>query len=501
MAKVVHRRKSPPYALIIFVFLFLVATALAVVFYNKLDKSGKELADVKQTLVHLAGEASGGQYPYMGDYPKQLLNRRAKGELDQTVTVKLNQDADDVRKMVARKEHAGTTELVREQFRAMVEAHRPPSDPSTPSVIPESKFTNAPLLEQLDASLKLSAAHEKDIAARKKQLDAERARADSFRTKAGELSDSLKAVEAAKTKEIQDVEAKFVDYQGQQARKLAEAMKTWQDDREANDNNIAKLSEKVARQEKSIRELELIKRNLLEQLKPKVEARSVPSLAMGVDGKVLRVIPGEDICYVNLGRDHRVMPGLTLSIFSPGKGPVTKDLPKGTLVVTNVQSGLSECRIQTVADKLDPISVGDPVFNIVFDPNKTFTFIVEGKFDLQGGDRPSDMGATQVAELIKKYRGRLGKVDVIGVDPKDPDRLIIDLDPETDFVVIGSEPLTPPPPPDGAPESVLAAYKEQRRIYMRYRAIRLAAVRIGIPMLNTNRFLSLVGYTPKPIVE
>ena len=53
MARVVQRRTSPPYLTIVFVFLFLVATTLAVVFYLSADKTNKNAASDRELLESL----------------------------------------------------------------------------------------------------------------------------------------------------------------------------------------------------------------------------------------------------------------------------------------------------------------------------------------------------------------------------------------------------------------------------------------------------------------
>ena len=82
MARVVHRRKSPPYALIIFAFLFLVSTALAVLTFNKLDKARQQIAEKDTLLTQLAGDARASG---IGDVATRLLDMRKRDELKQPV--------------------------------------------------------------------------------------------------------------------------------------------------------------------------------------------------------------------------------------------------------------------------------------------------------------------------------------------------------------------------------------------------------------------------------
>ena len=91
MARVVHRRKSPPYALIIFVFLFLVAATLAVIALNKLQTAQADLGDTNAVIEILAGTRSGqGQYPQLKDGLASTLYDHEKKELDKARKKDLN---------------------------------------------------------------------------------------------------------------------------------------------------------------------------------------------------------------------------------------------------------------------------------------------------------------------------------------------------------------------------------------------------------------------------
>ena len=71
-----------------------------------------------------------------------------------------------------------------------------------------------------------------------------------------------------------------------------------------------------------------------------------------------------------------------------------------------------------------------------------------------------------------------------------------ELTPETDFAVMGAPPVQPAKPKDDAEESENVVYEEQMKIYRKYSEVRDKAVKMHIPVLNANRFLALVGYTP-----
>ena len=67
---------------------------------------------------------------------------------------------------------------------------------------------------------------------------------------------------------------------------------------------------------------------------------------------------------------------------------------------------------------------------------------------------------------------------------------------DTDFVVMGSEPATPPKPKADAPPQEWELYRQEMKKYQRYRDVRDAAKRLHVPILNTTRFIAFSGFAP-----
>jgi len=72
-------------------------------------------------------------------------------------------------------------------------------------------------------------------------------------------------------------------------------------------------------------------------------------------------------------------------------------------------------------------------------------------------------------------------------------KVVQELDFKTDFVVLGEEPMKPPKPQAGSDATAEKVYSEKLKEWERYQAIRDAANNMKIPILNTNRFLAMVG--------
>jgi len=197
------------------------------------------------------------------------------------------------------------------------------------------------------------------------------------------------------------------------------------------------------------------------------------------DGQIEKIARNAGICYVNIGKKDRVQPGMTLAVYS--KKGVKQENIKGKLLVTNVGDNFSECKI-TEEDKNAPVVVGDDVANIAFHPVRKNVFVVQGLFDLHGTGTATRIGADQVRDVIIKAGGIVA--DEVGY--------------QTDYVVLGEEPIKPSRPEEDAPTTAQQAYQKQLRRYKEYQNIKEQAAALRIPILNTNRFILLTGYEPEP---
>jgi len=186
------------------------------------------------------------------------------------------------------------------------------------------------------------------------------------------------------------------------------------------------------------------------------------------DGKIVRLAAGAKTGYINLSRKDGVFNNLTFSVFDQldlGKANVQ---PKGSLRITNVMDDASEVEITTL-HKSNPIIEGDVIANVVYDHNRRFHFAVVGRFDLTNSGHDD---AEAVRKLIERYGG---KVD---------DKVTV----HTDYLVVGTDPLsmsTAGVTPQGEVRNkqLQAEMGEATEFARRY----------WIPVLNQNRFLSLIG--------
>ncbi|HEV7302327.1 MAG TPA: hypothetical protein VGN72_23515 [Tepidisphaeraceae bacterium] len=202
------------------------------------------------------------------------------------------------------------------------------------------------------------------------------------------------------------------------------------------------------------------------------------------DGTIIR-LPGNNIAYIGLGAGDQIAPGLTFEVYDKSEGvPIpsaeSNDLPQGkaSLEVLRVGSTSSECRI-TRTTPGEQLTEGDLIANLVYDRNTRYAFYIYGNFDLDqnGVSTPGD--ANVIKQLITQWGGRVG--DQINVN--------------TDFVVIGAEPVVPNFTEEERADPVnQKKYEDAQAELNTFQEILNRAGELNIPVLNQNRFLYYVGY-------
>ena len=204
------------------------------------------------------------------------------------------------------------------------------------------------------------------------------------------------------------------------------------------------------------------------------------------DGQLIRV-PGGGVCYINLGYGTGVSPGLTFEVYAKSSGvpPIPpavngdEQLPvgKASIEITHVGQNSSECRIVKTAPGA-VLTEGDVIENLVYDAHQKYAFDVYGNFDLANTGRPNPADAEVVKRLVTQWGGKL------------TDRI----SPDTDFLVLGAEPVVPEFGKDDLTPENQAKVQAAQDALDKYQQVRQDAKDLHIPVLNQNRFLYYVGY-------
>ena len=447
MARVVQRRGNPPYLLIFFVGLFLVAAALAVVFANNwldVKKQRANALDERALLARPGEEQSPELAPLVGV---------ARGSGLSVVTQLLQQRNALIKDLATE----GTPFKQAQDLAA--------------AAGPNGNLVGlvGNLRKQLgDAGDKLKQLQDQLAAAQAQLKGTSDALAGAQKNVTDQTADIRKQLDA-KQKE-------FSDLQTQYNTSLEQAKKAWSDQLAEKDRRIGTM----VQESQTLKTAAQFKDNLIAQLQDKLKRFQPPSpgetMTRMPDGRIIQAQADINVAYIDIGANDHVVVGLPFEVYDSKAGVTPDGRGKATLVVTNVYPTTAECRIMRTT-KTQPIMPNDVIINVAFDATRSRTFVVEGDFDLNGDGHPDPMGSQRVRDLILQYGGKLA------------DKVTVD----TDFVVLGMEPVAPPASEKPTPqeEQIRAQLAKQADLY---KNIEQEAKALQVPVLNTNRFLALIGY-------
>jgi hypothetical protein len=203
-----------------------------------------------------------------------------------------------------------------------------------------------------------------------------------------------------------------------------------------------------------------------------------------VDGTVIATDGSARQAFISLGARNHVVLGMTFSVYSNAEAirpDAEGNYPRGkaTLEVTSVGDASSTCRI-TSEVRGNPVVKGDVIANAVYDPNKTYKFVVYGNFDANRDGAATSLEREDVKAMIAGWGGTV----------------IDDLTGEADFLVLGERPITPPRPSSAAPLELILEYQRREQEAQRFDLLFRQAQSTSVPVLNENRLYTLIGKTP-----
>ncbi|MDP7289118.1 MAG: hypothetical protein QGH94_14120, partial [Phycisphaerae bacterium] len=343
MARVVRRRKNPLLpVLLIFVFLFLIASVMAVLSYNKGqdDDKGRKAALAARRKIISDSEMTKGQI-------KQILIEKEKDRDAPTVVAELSRRIDELSDKITGAKTTASSAI--QQLEAVIG-----QDTFVLNAIKSSRDANSSKVTEIAAlteKINTLQTAKDDAAAAYKALE------DTFTAKAAELAEEVRKVSGEKTaligthtQAMKDNNAKWQAQVTQQAQEI--------------NTRMAQVSElKVTIDKQNIR-IGII----TDLLRVKKETTS-QDLAIREAGKIKEVMPDRDVCFIPLGSKDRVVRGMTFRVYGPEGVPEDGGGHKASLTVIRTFKSISQCRVTTI-NKEDPVAIGDPFANIAFDPTR-----------------------------------------------------------------------------------------------------------------------------------
>ena len=210
------------------------------------------------------------------------------------------------------------------------------------------------------------------------------------------------------------------------------------------------------------------------------------------DGEVVRVDPGQDLVYIDLGSGDGLPTETTFSVYrrnNSGIGRGLEDVKGAIEVIRILRPHLAEARI-TEEDITDPIGSGDLIYSPLWQSGQKNYFSFVGTISVDG-DNQQDRDL-----LFAKIRDEGGEVELYvdeqgrrheGDGELNPD---VKLSSKTKFLVLGDIP-DPTDYPTNQPE-----YEFAQEVLETRQELEKEARQQGIRIVNLPDFVSYLGYKP-----
>jgi hypothetical protein len=264
------------------------------------------------------------------------------------------------------------------------------------------------------------------------------------RTRLTKARDDAAAVSANLQKQLTDLTDRY----------MAEKA-TWQKER-------SKLDQVLASRDT---ELKTVSHELADMKKPPSEFR--------IAARIISLSDQGKVAYADLGTKDGIVQGMTFSILGPNDMGKTTFEPKAQCTVVKIMQNSCQIRVdQLKADS--PVLVGDMLYNPVYDRTRRLSFFLVGKMDI---DQSLTDNTQQLVGMIEKYGGRVDTT----------------LTHQTQYLILGEQPVVPAPPSASASPMERQQYEDARKRFIDYADARATAERLGVPILSLNRFIGLMG--------
>jgi hypothetical protein len=458
------------YSVVVFVGLFIVATALAVIFYVKFEDQRRKAQDAQRERKEMAADPEWRNIgAIVGAKQKQKTYLSTMVDyLDKTVTVilgplgSLGESSAEVKVETVDKNVRNALRLAQDYFKGS-------TDPNTTGLVPLVQKLKAELDRVVDERANLE-----------KQLGELRQRFDDAIAATQEKEKQLETEKEQYHQQVIDVTQKYDELKLLMEKTSDERAQTLYTQLEEERENLKKTNDELL---KTQAELNLARDRMeraleeLQQIKPSADTEVA---AYKPDGKVILVDDQAQVVYLNIGTDDHVYPGLTFSIYDRN-APIPRDgKGKAEVEVFGVTEKVSSARI-TQSQKENPITINDIAANLVWDSDKTNLFVVSGDFDLDGDGIIERNGADKIKAIIEKWGGKIANTVTY----------------DTDFLVLGEPPQVPPKPTNEELEANPMAEERYEAAMQRFNAYKEAensARGLWVPVFTYDRFLYFIGY-------
>lgn len=461
---------STLYALIAFVFLFIAAITAAIIFYlqfeNQRGKAENEqrkreevaTSDELDRIGSIVGteQAEKSRLQEMTDYLNQTISLIVPGVPDpNSAEVKIDEVTKKVRNEMAE---------ISRQNPELADV-----DPNT-SLLQITKKMSTALKNTRDAE-----------AAIKEQLAILQGRFDDYQDEGQKMEKILMEEKEKFQQQYEKARSGYDELKALLEKKSDEQVKDLLGKLEQERNNREEMNKQLLRTQAELRMADgRIQQILKESVWPLKPPPGADVKAFEPDGSVIMIDDQSKIVHIDLGKDDRIYRGLTFSVYDKDQPIPKTGKGKAEIEIFNIGDEVSQARIIRVEPK-NAIVTGDIIANLIWDAKRVNTFVIAGDFDLNGDGVVDADAIERLGGLVKKWGGKVE--DAVTVN--------------TDFVVLGTQPVILPKPTleeTSIYPNAMEKYEKAIERQAGYTRIQEQAQSLSIPTLNLERFLYFIGY-------
>ncbi len=451
------------YSLIIFVFLFVICLVLTILFYSRANEQSQLAAEANEAVKAMRSPVEADSDSY-----KALLNSARQN--DRSLFGQMTVQQSQVHRLIT-----GVGEDTVGQVKEKLAGIGVKGGQSTVvGAITDTRATAAAAEEaraKAEAASKATAdelaqvklRYDSLIAAHKTELDNRQGQIDQFQARLNDYEQSS------------DAERQQVVDQLTQTRQKSVA------DLQVKETEIRNLNATIAQKDVRLRELVAALRELMPES---------PDPTLEPDGKIIGVTTEGRTVYIDLGSQDNVILGMNFEVFDAATGPQLEEVRPGeiatrqkrgkaTAEVIRIDENTATCRVIR-QERGQRLSAGDVVSNLAYDKKRVYKFFIYGDFDLDFDEQTDPGDFDLIVSMVRQWGGKVYEGDEMPLD--------------TDFLVLGREPELPAAGGDTFDPQVLGDIERKRAAWEKYQRIGAQASELSVPVLNQNRFMTLMGY-------
>lgn len=456
------------YTLVIFVGLFIVATALAVIFYVKYEEQMEAAQTAQENLQEYASPRQQRNIDKLVGSKQRNESYLGKtlGYIDQLTAIITEQVSSDAS---AETKFNTATSTAKESLVSLNE------EPAPVGVASPNQTTLVRAMEE--TKLQLENLTEK-YNSLNEELEQLQTKFDDAMQESFEKEQKLLAEKEQLQKQVNNIRTSYEELKAMVRQSSKQKVKNLMDELDKKDEKIKTLNQDL---QKTRAELIMARNKMKSALKELRLVKPVPEeeiTAYQPDGKIILVDKSLDLVHINLGQAQQVYPGLTFTVYSSGASISESGEGKAEIEVFKTEKNISQARI---VSSRNPILEGDLVANLVWDSNETNYFVISGEFDLDKDGSIEPDAKQKIEKLINDWGGKV------------TDKVTI----ETDYIVLGKAPVVPPKPGFEELEThprAMEKYEQAVRSLEQYKNVKEQAKALSIPVFSYERFLYFTGY-------